>query len=166
MATPFHCTQSFAAPPERLWELLSDPDYIQDKGMRSAAAEVWPEVRTEGGETVIINRRRMVLPASFPGVLKKFTGDSLMLNETDRWLAVDGEGIRRGTFVLDFGGHPMAFRGDLVLRPAAAGSEVVTDGTIKASVPLIGGKAESVAAHWIERFLRKEEEVAGDWLSR
>jgi hypothetical protein len=166
MATPISCTQTFPAPPEEVWALLTDPQYIEAKGLRSGAAEVAPQVRQEEGRILVISRRTMHLPDSFPGFIKRFTGDSLVLLETQQWQPAGGDGVRRGTFIIDFGGQPLAFHGELELRASAAGSEVVTSGTLKASVPLIGGKAEGVARDWTVKYLRKEEVVAAEWLAR
>ncbi len=164
MSTTVTYTQSFPAPPTTVWEMMTDVEYITTKGMRSGSLEVNPEVAEQGDHTLVISRRR--LPAKMPGFMKKFVGEELIINETQKWGAAADDGSRTGTFVIDFGGQPMAFHGSLTLRPTADGSEVTTDGSLKSSVPFVGGKAEGVAKEWTERYLRKEEEVAGEWLAR
>ena len=49
------------------------------------------------------------------------------------------------------------------LRPFADGSEVLTEGSFKASVPFVGGTIESVAAEQTARYLGAEERVAAEW---
>lgn len=163
MSTTVTYTQRFEAPPEDVWTMLTDPEYITTKGMRSGSLEVNPEVAEQGSQTLVISRRR--LPAKMPRFMQRFVGEELILNETQVWGAAAADGAREGTFVIDFGGQPMAFRGSLLLQPAGDGTELTTDGSLKASVPMIGGKAEAVAKEWTERYLRKEEQVAADWLS-
>lgn len=164
MATTVQYTQRFPAPPEAVWQMLTDPEYISTKGIRSGSLEVSPDVEFHSAETIIISRRK--LPAKMPGFMKKFVGEVLVLNETQKWGQADaGDGARDGSFVIDFGGQPMAFHGTLSLRAADEGTVVVTDGIMKSTVPVVGRKAESVAKEWCERYLRKEEEVAGEWLA-
>ena len=163
MATTVQYTQHFAAPPEEVWQMLTDPEYITSKGMSSGSLEVNPEVAARSEDTLIISRRR--LPAQLPRVLKRFVGEELVINETQKWGEAAADGSREGSFVIDFGGQPRAFRGSLQLRPAGDGTDVTTDGSLKASVPMVGGKAEAVAKDWTLRYLAKEEKVAADWLS-
>ncbi len=162
MATTVTYTQSFPAPPQEVWMMLADPEYISTKGLRSGSLEVNPEVAPHGEETLLVSRRR--LPAKIPAFMKRFVGEELVLNETQRWGPAGPDGSRDGTFVIDFGGQPMAFRGELSLRPSGDGAELTTDGALKASVPLVGRKAEAVAKDWTLRYLAKEEEVAAEWL--
>lgn len=143
--------------------MLTSTEYIALKAMRSGSLEVSPEVVEQGEDLLVISRRR--LPAKLPGFIKRFVGEEVVINETQRWLPAASPDARDGTFVIDFGGQPMAFQGTLQLRGDDAGTRVTTDATIKASVPLIGRKAEAVAMSWTERYLRKEEEVAAEWLN-
>lgn len=162
MATTVTFTQHFPAPPADVWQMLTDPEYISTKGLRSGSLEVNPEVALRDEETLIISRRR--LPAKMPRFMKRFVGEELVLNETQKWGPAAADGRRTGTFVIDFGGQPMAFHGQLELRADGAGSALTTEGFLKASVPMVGGKAEAVAKDWTLRYLAKEEQVAGDWL--
>jgi len=163
MTTQVTYTQHFPAAPDAVWTMLADTDYITAKGMRSGSLEVNPEVEDQGAETLIISRRK--LPAQMPGFMKKFVGEQLIINETQKWGTAAADGSRTGTFVIDFGGQPMGFRGTLALRPTSEGTEVVTDGSLKASVPIVGSKAEGVAKEWTVRYLRKEEETGALWLA-
>jgi hypothetical protein len=162
MATMVNYTQHFPAQPEDVWRMLTDPEYISHKGLRSGSLEVNPEVAVRDDETLIISRRR--LPAKIPRFMKRFVGDEVTVNETQKWGPSAPDGRRTGTFVIDFGGQPLAFHGQLELRPDGDGSALTTDGSLKAAVPMVGGKAEAVAKDWVLRYLTKEEQVAADWL--
>jgi hypothetical protein len=162
MATTVQYTQRFSATPEEVWQMLTDPEYIVTKGMSSGSLEVNPEVATRSDDTLIISRRR--LPAQLPRMLKRFVGEELVVNETQKWGEAAADGRREGSFVIDFGGQPLAFRGTLELLPVDDGTELTTDGALKASVPMVGGKAEAVAKDWTLRYLAKEEKVAAEWL--
>lgn len=164
MATKLTHLQTFPATSDQVWAMMTDTDYIVEKGMRSGSIEVSAEVADHGEETLIISRRR--LPAKLPGFLKRFVGEELVLNETQKWGPADGSGDRRGSFVIDFGGQPMSFLGSLAMTADGDSTTVTTNATIKATVPLVGGKAEKVAVEWTARYLAKEEEVATEWLAR
>jgi hypothetical protein len=45
------------------------------------------------------------------------------------------------------------------LEPAGAGCRYVVEGTVKVSIPLIGGKAEGFAVGMTEKLTAKEAEV-------
>ena len=59
MATTVQYTQHFAASPEEVWQMLTDPEYITTKGMSSGSLEVNPEVATRSDDTLVISRRRL-----------------------------------------------------------------------------------------------------------
>lgn len=163
MATTVTYTQQFPASPSEVWVMLSDEEYVHTKGMQSGSLEVNQEVTVSEDTTVIISRR--LLPAKLPGFAKKFVGEELILNETQTWGPAKPDGSRDANFVVDFGGQPMAYSGQMALRPNADGTEVITMGRVSASVPFVGGKIEKVAVEWTEKYLRKEEKVAAEWLA-
>jgi Protein of unknown function (DUF2505) len=163
MTTNVSHRQQFPAPPERVWSMLTDTEYIETKALRSGSIEVKAEVDAGDGETKIISRRR--LPAKLPSFMKKVVGDEIVINEAQLWGDASGEGARKGTFVVDFGGQPMAFKGSVSLKPNEGGTEVVTEGQLKASVRFVGSKVEAVAQEWMIKYLQKEEEVAAEWLA-
>ncbi len=163
MATTIDYTQHFPADPQTVWAMLKDPAYIELKAMRSGAREVNAEVEEAPGETRIVSRRR--LPAKLPSFMKKMVGEELVINETQRWDKSSDDGSRSGTFVVDFGGQPLAFSGTVRLQAVGDGTDVVTHGSLKASVRLVGGKVEGVAQEWMVKYLRKEESVAAEWLA-
>lgn len=164
MTTSVDIQQRFGADIAAVWALLSDVAYVIDKGERSGSIEVNAEVLDSDGRTVIISRRR--LPAKLPGFARKFVGDEVVLTETQAWSAADESGLRQAEFVVDFGGQPMSYSGNLRLAPDGSATTMQTTGSIKASVPFIGGKIESVALEWTQKYLRKEETVAAEWLNR
>lgn len=164
MTTNVSYRQQFAATPERVWAMLTDPEYIETKALRSGSIEVNAEVEAGDAETRIISRRR--LPAKLPSFMKKVVGDEIVINEAQRWGDAGPDGGREGTFVVDFGGQPMAFKGTVGLRPNGDGTEVLTEGTLKASVRFVGSKVEAVAQEWMVKYLQKEESVAAEWLAQ
>lgn len=155
--------QKFDADPETVFAMLTDKDYIVWKSEQSAALEAVAEVVNTDDGVRIHNRR--VLPAKVPGFVQKFLGDTIPLDETQVWGHADSDGSRAATFSVDFDGQPLAFSGTIRLAPDGDGTSVRTQGDLKCSVPLIGGKVEGFAQEWIDKFLVKEQRLGNQWLA-
>jgi hypothetical protein len=152
------------ADPTAAYALLTDPDYVQAVGEATGGQDVVVTVtRTDDGGAVVSSRR--VLPAELPSYAKAVVGDSLKLTETRTFGPAAGDGSRSGTAQVSFEGAPVSISGPLELVPAPGGSELVLDAKVAASIPFVGGKIEKFAAEQIERFMRKEGELAADRLN-
>ncbi len=161
MAKEFTYRQSFDGDPLTVFAMLRDPEYVQAKCDATGSLETTAEVSDARDGTVTIVSTR-VLPAQVPDVARKFVGDTISATETQVWSAAAPDGSRTATVEVEFSG-PLGFTGTLSLRPAGQGTEVVTEGKFKASVPFVGGTIESEAAKQTERYLGAVERVAEDW---
>jgi hypothetical protein len=161
MAKEFTYRQSFDGGPLTVFAMLRDPEYVQAKCDATGSLETTAEVSDASDGTVTIVSTR-VLPAQVPDVARKFVGDTISATETQVWSAAAPDGSRTATVEVEFSG-PLGFTGTLSLRPAGQGTEVVTEGKFKASVPFVGGTIESEAAKQTERYLGAEERVAKEW---
>lgn len=162
MTTQIDQVQHYAATPDDVFAMLSNPEFVEQKCRASGSIEASAEVTEEDADITIVSRR--VLPANLPGFAKKFVGETLTLVETQRWTDPEDDGSRRGTFVVDFGNNPISFSGEVQLAPAGDGATVETKGDLKCSVPFAGGKIEGVAREWITKYLDKEQRVGTEWL--
>ena len=161
MAKEFTYRQSFEADPVSVFAMLRDPEYVQAKCDATGSLETTAEVSEASDGTVTIVSTR-VLPAQVPDVARTFVGDTISATETQVWSAAAPDGSRTATVEVEFSG-PLGFTGTLSLRPAGQGTEVVTEGKFKASVPFVGGTIESEAAKQTERYLGAEQRVAKEW---
>lgn len=160
MSTTIDQVQHYAATPDEVFTMLSDPSFVEAKCLASGSIEASAETTQEDAGITIVSRR--VLPAKLPGFAKKFVGETVTLVETQRWPEADGD--RAGTFVVDFGNNPISFSGDVTLSAAGDGAQVRCQGVIKCTVPFVGGKIEGVALEWITKYLDKEQRVGTAWL--
>ncbi len=161
MAKEFTYRQSFEADPVSVFTMLRDPEYVQAKCAATGSLETTAEVSEAGDGSVTIVSTR-VLPAEVPDVARKFVGETISATETQVWSPAAADGSRTAKVEVDFSG-PLGFTGTLSLHPAGHGTEVVTEGKFKASVPFVGGTIESEAAKQTERYLGAEERVAAEW---
>lgn len=164
MATGIDQVQHYDASPDEVFEMLSEPGYIEAKCLASGSTEASAQVIEDpGGKISIIARR--VLPAKLPAFAKKFVGETIVLTETQNWRPAAADGSRAAGFVVDFDNNPISFNGAVELKPSGDGTTVETKGAIKCSVPFFGRKIEKVAQSWIERYLTKEQKVGNEWLA-
>jgi len=164
MTQEFTYRQTFDGDPVTVFAMLRDTEYVQAKCAATGSLESTANVSELGegpsGPVTIVSTR--VLPAQVPAAAKKFVGETISATETQEWSAAGSDGSRTAKVGVDFSG-PLSFTGTLSLRPAGHGTEVVTEGTFKASVPLVGGTIESEAAKQTARYLGAEERVAAEW---
>lgn len=142
--------------------LLANEEFILAKcaatGSLSATASVTPG--QDGSMTLVSTR---VLPADLPGPARSLVGDTITVTETQIWTPPGPDGSRSAQVKVEFSG-PMKFEGGLQMIPAADATNISTTGKFTASVPLIGGKIEKVAAEQTARYLNAEERVARERL--
>jgi len=163
MSTKITATMTYDATADEVFEMFRDPGYVAEKIKRTGGIN--PQVKvTESGSDVEIWAIRDI-PAQVPGFVKTFTGDSVHVVEHARWSPADNLGARTAAVTLEFQGTPSNVSGRLSLHPTDTGSVVDVDFTVKASVPLIGGKIEGVIAHQMERAIRQENRVGVAWLT-
>jgi hypothetical protein len=98
------------------------------------------------------------LPEGVPSFLSSFLPRDGRARQTDDWAAAEG-GVRRGRWTAEIPGAPAAVGGTMRLEPSGTGTTYVIEGTVKVSVPIIGGKAERFLAGMVERLTEKEAEV-------
>lgn len=155
--------QQYQADADEVFAMLCDPEFVEHKCLASGSIEASADVFEEDTLITIVSRR--VLPAKLPGFAKKFVGETVTLVETQRWTSDQDAGLRTATFVVDFGNNPIGFSGDVNLDPHPQGTTVQTVGSLKCTVPLVGGKIEGVAEEWIVKYLDKEQRVGTAWLN-
>ncbi len=159
----------YAADPDAVFAMLSDPDF-QDRKCRATGAvehtvEVLPD--DEGGVTITTTRS---LPTDqLPDFLRGLTGGTLTVVQTETWDPPDGDGGREGTIEVEISGAPVRMIGTLSLVPDGAGADVQTvetiDGDLKAKVPLIGGRIERAAEPAMRAAVRAERRTGTAWLA-
>lgn len=159
MSTSLSARMPIPADPAAAYALLTDPVHVQAVGEATGGHDVVVTVTpTDDGGAVVSSHR--VLPAELPSYARAVVGDSLKLTETRTFGPAAADGTRSGTASVTFDGAPVSITGPIELVAAADGSELVLEAKVSASIPFVGGKIERFAAEQIERFMRKEGELA------
>lgn len=94
-----------------------------------------------------------------PSFAKKVVGDQTRVIQTERWPATDA-----GHIEVEIPGKPGHVRGTLSITENGSGSVYVFDGEAKISIPLIGGKLESLIEKLFIEGMDTEQRVGKAWL--
>lgn len=158
-------TWAYAADPDRVWEMLTDPAFQERKCAASGALshEVSIDEHDDGTATVVVSRE---MPTdSLPGQVRRFLANGLVVEETQEWGAADEQGAREGTARVAIKGTPAAMTGTLTFAPDGDTTRLTLDADLKAGVPLVGGQIEKAAAPAIIAGIRVEEEEGQAYLA-
>jgi hypothetical protein len=152
----FSVSYDIPADVETTFAAISSDGWAAAKAARlNDGSEVVSRDESGGGVTLVVSRK---LPDGIPGFLQKILPADGRVKQTDTWAAAK-DGVRAGTWKADTPGSPAKVEGTMRLEPAAAGCTYVVEGTVKVSVPLIGGKAEDVAVGMTKKLTASEADV-------
>ena len=163
MTTKVTATMTYEATCDEVFAMFRERPYIEQKILRTGGTNPEINVVDVGSDVEITTIRD--LPAQVPGFVKAFTGDQIHVVEKARWSPADDLGARTAAVTLVFEGTPSTISGTLSLHPAPQGCVVDAVFEVKATVPLIGGKIESVIAGEVERAIRQENRVGVAYLT-
>lgn len=166
MPTKVAAAQDYAAPAERVRAMLLDPDYARERALATGSISVDANVQDEHGTGVITIVR--TLPAQMPDYARALVGETIEVTETQSWGPIEA-GVSVGSYRVGFSG-PVAMEGTMRLEqhegPEGPTTSVRTEGAIRANVPFLGGKIESMVRDEVQRYLDREQELGSAWLSR
>lgn len=97
--------------------------------------------------------------AGLPSFAKKFAGDTTKAIQREEWSSHSS-----GTLRIETPGKPTSMQGTITLVGSDAGTVERVDLEIKAKVPLIGGKLESLMADQVRDGMDIEHQVGQAWL--
>lgn len=141
---------------EAVYGLLADQAFRTESCANQGATDYEVTVEAQGeGATVTIVRTQ---DADMPDFVKKLTGSTVKVKQTEVWSAPDQEGNRTATVKVSIIGQPAEMTGTAKLFAKDGGSDFVIDGDVKVSIPFIGKKIEPEVAKAIRASLREEVE--------
>lgn len=148
------------ATPEQVYSMLSDPAF------RDAVCEFQRFPRREvtitpngAGMDVSVDQHR---PAhEVPSFARKLVGDEINIVQTESWSTPTSAALH-----VTIPGKPGDMKGTVTLNAVDGGTTEVVEVDVKASIPLIGGKIETLIGDMLGKALRAENKVGRDWLAR
>ena len=149
---------SYDASPVDVFEMLADPAFREKVG--EALGVVSADIVLErNGDGFTLTNDQVQRTEGLPSFAKKFAGDTTRVIQTEEWSSPTA-----GTLRIDAPGKPTSMAGTIELVPDGAGTVEVVELEIKAKVPLVGGKLESLMAAQVRDGMDTEREVGRAWL--
>jgi hypothetical protein len=147
---------------ESVYALVTNPEFREESvaAVRGTDIEVTVESSADGHTVTVLQTQ----PANVPDFIKKFTGDSVRVKQTERWGAPDDEGSRSAEVKFTVIGQPVDMLGTAQLS-ANGDVSFVVEGDLKVRAPFIGRKIEPEIAKIIAASLRNDVERGIERLS-
>lgn len=141
---------------EKVYALITDQAFRTESCENQGAHEFEVTVEPSGdGATVTVIRTQ---DADMPDFVKKLTGSTVKVKQTEVWGGPDGDGNRAADVKVSIIGQPAEMTGKAKLFAKGEGTEFTLDGDVKVSIPFIGKKIEPEVAKAIRASLREEVE--------
>jgi len=153
----------FGHPVDLVYAVLTDEGFLRERltAIGGRSVELVSYAGDQDGMKAVT--RQGIDAQHLPGAVRKVAPGGMTIERTETWDG-GGNGRYRGTVDASVGGFPGSLRGNTALRTRTGGSELLLDGTVKVSIPLLGGKIEDVIIEQVGRLLRLEAEFAIRWL--
>lgn len=151
---------TYDASKDAVYAMLSDAAFRRAStdamGVVSADISVTPR-----GPGMSVHIDQVQHTEGVPGFAKKIVGATTRAIQIEEWASPDG-----GTIEIQTPGKPTHVTGTLTLTEAGGTTTETMEVEIKARVPLIGGKLESLLAELIANGMDKEHVAGMAWLER
>jgi len=153
----------YDASADAIWAMLGEREYVDQKYQALGDISTSVENFEPGEEAASLTVDRQV-PADLPDFAKKIMGDTNRIVQQESWKASGGGYVC--DLKIEFPGKPLHVTGRLEVKPTGDSSaDWHVDMDIKASIPLVGGKLESVVQKETLASLDKEYAFNSEWLA-
>jgi hypothetical protein len=156
MSVTVRARHEYGYPLARVWSVFTDPEFYQAKFEGIGHREVEVISAEMEGEDFRIEITREV-PVEVPRVLRGLLGEWNTLLQSEHWQPA-GKDAYRNELTIEARGVPATMTGTMKLSASGKGCVNEVAITVKASVPLVGGKLESLVARDTEATLAAEHD--------
>ncbi len=141
---------------DAVYALITDQAFRTESCSNQGAHDFDVTVEPSGeGATVTVIRTQ---EADMPDFVKKLTGSTVKVKQTEVWSGPDSAGNRTADVKVSIIGQPAEMTGTARLYAEGDGTAFTLDGDVKVSIPFIGKKIEPEVAKAIRASLREEVE--------
>ncbi len=139
---------------EAVYGLISDQAFRTESCEHQESSDIDVTVDPDGeGCTVNVSRTQA---AAMPEFVKKITGSTVKVRQTEKWSGPDADGTRTADVKVSIVGQPAEMVGVATLTNSAGGTIFRVKGDAKVSIPLLGRKIEPEVAKAIVSSLKEE----------
>jgi hypothetical protein len=156
MSVTVRARHEYPHPVRKVWAAFSDPEFYHAKfeGVGHRDVAVISSERDSAGFSIEVSRE---VPLEVPGFLRGMLGEWNRLLQSEHW-APAGKGVYANALEIEARGLPVTMKGAMRLSGRGEGAVNEIEITIRAAVPLIGGKLERFVARDTEAVLAAEYE--------
>ncbi len=149
----------YAAGADDVYAMLGEQSFREQVCEASGALEHTVQVTpSAAGMDAVVDR---TMPAEgLPSFATKFVGDRIEVVQKETWTSPT-----EATLEVSIPGKPGHLRGTVTLTESGGETVETVAGELKVSIPLVGGKLESLIAGLLRDALRAEERVGRSWLN-
>lgn len=165
MPRPLQHSADFTHPVPQVLAAIAGEESLRERlaEIGGTNAELLSHEKSGTGYTYTM---RQGIPAEkLPGLIQKVHSGDLIVQRKQTWRELD-DGTVSGTAQAEVTGVPGAITVDTTLRPHGQGTKLQVGGQVKVSIPLIGGKIESVIAEQVVKLLAREDEYIAQQLGQ
>jgi hypothetical protein len=148
-----------------VYTTLVDPEYLNERLDKLGGKGARLSYHRESGTQVSYQLRHGVEAQNLPPAVRTLLGGDLMIDRTETWRP-DSAGGYAGTVAVTIPGMPGDLSATMRLTDADGGSTLVTDGSVKIPIPLVGGRIEETVAEQIGKLLDSEHTFTESWLDK
>ncbi|MCO7241007.1 MULTISPECIES: DUF2505 domain-containing protein [unclassified Aeromicrobium] len=142
---------------EAVFGLISSEAFRTEAAEDAGASDIDVDVTESGGAVTITIVRTQ--PAEMPDFVKKLTGDTVKVKQTEKWSKPESDGSRKADVKVSIIGQPAEMLGTAVLEAKGGGTSFTVAGDVTVKIPFIGKKIEPEVAKAIKGSLKHEVEL-------
>ena len=170
MARRIEHRSTFEWPAARVYEALIDSEHLKARLRELGGSSTELLEHSVSDEDVRFRMRQAVRAESLPTIARTVVGGDLMIDRSEVWRREE-EGNYTGEVAAEIPGMPCPISGSMWLRDLAPPegtqvSEFVVDGSVRVSMPFVGGKLEDLVADHVQKLLADEARFTADWVAR
>lgn len=162
MSKKFTRTDVYDTDMDAMWGMITRQDYWDEKYSALGASAVSWQTFQATDDTFTYTSVRNV-PADLPSVAKKIVGDTNTVTTTERWTR-EGDSAA-ATIEIQVKNVPGATTGTMEMSPTGGGTSWSFDFDTKVSIPMVGGKLESIMTDQTGDQLAQEKTFNDQWLA-
>ncbi len=165
MPRPIEHRAQFDAPAEDVYRVLVDAEHLAARLKEMGGVDAALVEHAVDGPRARIALRQGVGVEFLPSVVRRFTGEDLVLDRVEQWHPRDAGGWSVAVEVT-VRGLPGSISGSQELTDTGPGrSALVLRGTTRVPVPMVGSRIESVVAEQVDVLLGSETQFTRRWLA-
>jgi hypothetical protein len=160
----FHLEHPYDAAPDVVFAMMTTPEFIRAKLVATEALEydvVECSETPDGGFRVVTTR---TVQADIPSFARKIFKPTNAMTQTEEWTTA-ATGTREASWRIEPKGVPVSTAGTSRLESADGATVQHIIGSIKVSVPLIGGRLERFVYDQASKTMQIEHEFGQRWLA-